>query len=169
MVERFRFVPFGQRAGGEAVACDGLVDGAGTHLSHWGGNRTEARYKADTSVEIALRYVASEDGAPDRARPVTNNHFDTDGVLAVWVLLEPSRARACAGLITAAADGPITVAASPAAEAGPWLAAAVTSAAFIASAEAKRCAASRASALLMNPTSEAGASGRCFDSGSASP
>src|SRR5580693_5844269 len=36
----FTFVPFGSTACAEAIACDGLVDGAGLHASHWAGNHT---------------------------------------------------------------------------------------------------------------------------------
>jgi len=70
------------------LSVDGTVGNA-IHLSHWQGNETPARLRADTSTEIALNFVA----APDReeiargARVVTNNHFDTDGVLSVWTVL----------------------------------------------------------------------------------
>jgi hypothetical protein len=79
---------------GEAIAdtpklsIDGTVDNA-IHFSHWKGNQTPASVKADTSTEIALNLVA----APNREELtqgidlVTNNHFDTDGVLSVWTVL----------------------------------------------------------------------------------
>ncbi len=98
---RFGFVGFGARADADAVCCDGLVPGAGLHLSHWGGNATPRELKADTSVEIALRQ-AEAGGA--KGRVVVNNHFDTDGVLAVWTLLEPERALAARAAIVAAAE-----------------------------------------------------------------
>jgi hypothetical protein len=109
----FTFVPFGARAPREATCCDGLVEGAGLQLSHWEGNLTPAELKADTSVEIALRYAAGTTGdaaaptgatAAPRPQVVVNNHFDVDGVLAVFVLLEPEVARAHASLIVAAAE-----------------------------------------------------------------
>src|SRR5437868_6243335 len=70
------------------LSVDGTVGNA-IHLSHWQGNETPARLRADTSTEIALNFVA----APDReeiargVEVVTNNHFDTDGVLSVWAVL----------------------------------------------------------------------------------
>lgn len=97
----FEYVPSGASARAEAIACDGLVDGAGLHASHWAGNRTPDELKADTSVEIALRLV--ERGIP-RGALITNNHFDTDGVLAVLALLEPDLALRHAALLTAAAE-----------------------------------------------------------------
>lgn len=70
------------------LSIDGTVANA-IHFSHWMGNETPASVKADTSTEIALNLV----GAPDRDKLtegidlVTNNHFDTDGVLSVWTVL----------------------------------------------------------------------------------
>ena len=75
------------------LSVDGTVDNS-VHFSHWQGNTTPAEVKADTSTEIALNLVAS----PNRARLtrgidlVTNNHFDTDGVLSVWTVLNGERA-----------------------------------------------------------------------------
>src|SRR5216110_1862561 len=75
------------------LSIDGTVGNA-IHFSHWQGNETPASVKADTSTEIALNLVA----APDRDELtqgidlVTNNHFDTDGVLSVWTVLTGERA-----------------------------------------------------------------------------
>lgn len=75
------------------LSVDGTVDNA-IHFSHWQGNQTPAELKADTSTEIALNLVA----APNRneltrgIELVTNNHFDTDGVLSVWTVLTGERA-----------------------------------------------------------------------------
>src|SRR5205809_1688166 len=75
------------------LSVDGTVDNA-IHFSHWKGNQTPPCVKADTSTEIALNVVA----APNRNELtrgidlVTNNHFDTDGVLSVWTLLTGERA-----------------------------------------------------------------------------
>jgi hypothetical protein len=118
---RFQYVPFGVAGPAGALACDGLVEGETVHLSHWGGNHTPPEFKADTSVEIALRYA--EQGARD-AGPVVNNHFDTDGVLAVWALMEPDLALSHRGLIVAAAEAG-DFEEWPADERGLWLDAAV--------------------------------------------
>ena len=86
------------------LSVDGLVPHA-VHLTHWRGNRTPAKLKADTSTEIALNLAA----APDRAELtqgielVTNNHFDTDGVLSVWTVLAGERALALSAQLVAAA------------------------------------------------------------------
>ena len=75
------------------LSVDGTVSNS-IHFSHWEGNHTPLEVKADTSTEIALNLVA----APNKAELtqgialVTNNHFDTDGVLSVWTVLTGERA-----------------------------------------------------------------------------
>ncbi|HET6852816.1 MAG TPA: DUF6687 family protein [Pyrinomonadaceae bacterium] len=87
------------------LSVDGTVDNS-IHFSHWEGNATPAELKADTSTEIALNLV----GSPNRAalthgiELVTNNHFDTDGVLSVWTVLTGERALAYRDLLIAAAE-----------------------------------------------------------------
>jgi hypothetical protein len=87
------------------LSIDGTVDNA-IHFSHWKGNHTPVSVKADTSTEIALNLV----GAPDREELthgidlVTNNHFDTDGVLSVWTVLNGERALELRDRLIAAAE-----------------------------------------------------------------
>lgn len=120
---RFELIPFGSVARPGAVACDGLVPGAALDLSHWSGNHTPPHLKRDTSVEIALAFA--ESGEARDLEVVTNNHFDSDGVLACWTVLRPELARAHAGLITAAAEaGDFDE--WPSDERGLWLDAAIT-------------------------------------------
>src|SRR5438876_8281270 len=74
------------------LSVDGTVDNA-IHFSHWKGNQTPASVKADTSTEIALNLVAApnRDELTQGIDLVTNNHFDTDGVLSVWTMLTGER------------------------------------------------------------------------------
>jgi hypothetical protein len=87
------------------LSVDGTVDNS-IHFSHWQGNTTPLELKADTSTEIALNLVAS----PNRPQLtngielVTNNHFDTDGVLSVWTVLTGERALRYRDLLIAAAE-----------------------------------------------------------------
>lgn len=87
------------------LSIDGTVDNA-IHFSHWKGNQTPQSVKADTSTEIALNLVA----APNREELtggidlVTNNHFDTDGVLSVWTVLTGERALELRDKLIAAAE-----------------------------------------------------------------
>lgn len=87
------------------LSVDGTVDNA-IHFSHWHGNETPESVKADTSTETVLNVVA----APNRAELtksidlVTNNHFDTDGVLSVWTMLTGERALDLRARLIAAAE-----------------------------------------------------------------
>ena len=87
------------------LSVDGTVDNS-IHFSHWEGNETPPEVKADTSTEIALNLVTS----PNRDRLtqgidlVTNNHFDTDGLLSVWTVMTGERAADHRDVLIAAAE-----------------------------------------------------------------
>src|SRR2546423_629344 len=87
------------------LSVDGTVDNA-IHFSHWQGNKTPPSVKADTSTEIALNLAA----APNREELtqgidlITNNHFDTDGVLSVWTMLNSEPALSLRDKLIAAAE-----------------------------------------------------------------
>jgi len=87
------------------LSVDGTVANS-IHFSHWQGNHTPREVKADTSTEIALNLMA----APNRdeltrgIELVTNNHFDTDGVLSVWTMLNGERALALRESLISAAE-----------------------------------------------------------------
>ena len=83
--ERLHTVPF--------LCVDGVVAG-GLNVSHWPGNRTPAHLKADTSTEMALKLARDpgRTGWLEGVSIVTNNHFDTDGLLSVYAVLRPEEA-----------------------------------------------------------------------------
>jgi uncharacterized protein DUF6687 len=94
--ERLKDFPF--------LCVDGVVE-AGLNLSHWPGNRTPAHLKADTSTEMALNLARDpgRDSWLEGASIVSNNHFDTDGLLSVYAVLRPEEALARAGILVRAA------------------------------------------------------------------
>ncbi len=102
---RFKFVEETYDDDAPAISCDGLVPGAALDLTHWHGNHTPQQFKADTSTEIALNFVVSPEAREQWPGAVAvNNHFDTDGVLSVWTLLDPEGALARRDLLIAAAE-----------------------------------------------------------------
>ncbi len=106
-------------AGANAVSVDGVVPG-GPNFSHWPGNRTPPEWKDDLSTGIALKLAALPESERarlfDGADLITNNHFDTDGVLSAFALLEPPRALAHRRLLLdAARTGDFQLFTSPAA------------------------------------------------------
>lgn len=87
------------------LSVDGTVPNS-VHFSHWQGNNTPASVKADTSTEIALNLVGSANRREltRGIELVTNNHFDTDGVLSVWTVLTGERALQMREQLIAAAE-----------------------------------------------------------------
>ncbi|HUQ32481.1 MAG TPA: DUF6687 family protein [Pyrinomonadaceae bacterium] len=87
------------------LSIDGIVSNS-IHFSHWEGNRTPAALKADTSTEIVLNLVGSprREELTEGIELVTNNHFDTDGVLSVWAALAGERVLALREKLIAAAE-----------------------------------------------------------------
>src|SRR4029079_11209852 len=87
------------------LSVDGTVDNS-IHFSHWEGNKTPEEVKADTSTEIALNLVPSpnRDQLTQGIDLVTNNHFDTDGLLSVWTVITGERAAEYRNVLIAAAE-----------------------------------------------------------------
>src|SRR3954468_1060701 len=80
-----------------------VVDGAATPstvltLSHWPGAPTPEVLKADLSAEIAFRYLDHPE-LHVGADVVSNNHFDEDGLMSLYALIDPEGAMARRSLV----------------------------------------------------------------------
>lgn len=91
-----RYVPYGPELEREPNV---VVDGYGNDatvlvLSHWPRSKTPPELRADTSTEIVINYLRSPDRDRYRqgAEAVSNNHFDVDGLMSVWAMLNPDAA-----------------------------------------------------------------------------
>jgi hypothetical protein len=87
-----RFVPYTELDGQPNV----IIDGAGTvdtllTLSHWPGSSVPAPLRADLSAEIAVKYLEQPEQHVE-AELVSNNHFDEDGLLGLFALVDPETA-----------------------------------------------------------------------------
>ena len=87
-----RFVPYPS-----ATIPNVIVDGArNSHtvltLSHWPKSGSPAPLRADTSTAIVFNYLDAPKYHVD-AEAVSNNHFDEDGLVGIFVLLQPVFAR----------------------------------------------------------------------------
>lgn len=85
-----RFVPYSQISSRPNI----IVDGAATHrtiltLSHWPKSGTPAGLRGDTSAEIVFNYLDDARSRVD-ADVVSNNHFDEDGLIGIFSMVEPS-------------------------------------------------------------------------------
>ncbi|MGH7826907.1 MAG: DUF6687 family protein [Candidatus Binatia bacterium] len=90
----------------DKIVIDGNKCGAGLQLSHWPGNTTPPQFKADLSLDIVLRLLVSRDPSIDLSdfALVTNDHYDTDGLLAIWALLNPTKSLEHTRALQAAAE-----------------------------------------------------------------
>ena len=88
------------------LSVDGMTD-RGPNLSHWPGNRTPDKWKADLSTGIALRFArapaAEQEAFLGDAEIVLNDHYDTDGFGSLLAVLRPEVAFAKEELLLAAA------------------------------------------------------------------
>jgi len=80
-----------------------IVDGAASDataitLSHWPKSGTPYPLKADSSAEIVFNYLDSPDFHVD-AKAISNNHFDQDGLVGIYSLLNPAKAIAMRDLL----------------------------------------------------------------------
>jgi len=98
-----RFVPFERLDSSPNIIVDGSA-GIGTilTLSHWPKSGTPAYLKRDTSAEIVFAYLDSPTSHV-RADIVSNNHFDEDGLIGVFALIDPSKAEQYRHLLVDAA------------------------------------------------------------------
>jgi hypothetical protein len=92
------------------LSVDGAWGAPGLNLSHWPGQKTPPELRHDLSTGSALAFARlPESRQQELARGCTaiaNNHYDTDGVLAVFALARPEEALARADfLLQAAAAG----------------------------------------------------------------
>jgi hypothetical protein len=92
------------------LSVDGAWGAPGLNLSHWPGQKTPPELRHDLSTGCALAFSRlSEARQQELARGCTaiaNNHYDTDGVLAIFALARPAQALAQSEfLLQAAAAG----------------------------------------------------------------
>src|SRR6185369_3495788 len=89
---RHVYVPYAEAAQRPNIVVDGAANERSVlTLSHWPKSGTPWPLKADTSVGIVFNYIDSP--AWHRAVPaVTNNHFDEDGLIGLYCLIEPEHA-----------------------------------------------------------------------------
>ncbi len=88
-----RFVPADQLDGAAHICIDGRTEsGAVLELSHWPGCATPPAFAALTATEIVARYLDHHPEGPE-LDAYSNNHFDIDGLMSIWVLAEQKKKR----------------------------------------------------------------------------
>ncbi|AYA37009.1 hypothetical protein D3Y59_08030 [Hymenobacter oligotrophus] len=89
------FLPFAQarRQAAATVVVDSILPRATLTLAHWRQAPTPELYRDDTSAGSALRALLQQPPELQGAQFVTANHFDVDGFVGVWALLNPGLAK----------------------------------------------------------------------------
>ncbi|MFD1466891.1 DUF6687 family protein [Hymenobacter caeli] len=83
------FVPFAALRRQPTIVVDSVGLGAALTLAHWRGAATPGPLRDDTSAGSALRALREPETPGLEAQAVTANHFDIDGFVGVWSLLNP--------------------------------------------------------------------------------
>ena len=88
VAENAVFVPEEDVRGAPHVVVDGARrEGTVLALSHWPASGTPRALRADTSAEIVTRYLDAGADGPE-VGTITINHYDEDGLLGIWLLME---------------------------------------------------------------------------------
>jgi hypothetical protein len=88
-----KYVPYQQLGERPHVVVDGAAnDHTVLSLSHWPHSGTPAELAADLSAQIVLRYLDRPE-LHVSADVVSNNHFDEDGLVGVWAMVNPEEAQ----------------------------------------------------------------------------
>jgi len=87
-----RFLPYQEAGSIPNIIVDGTANGGTVlTLSHWRRSGTPEELMADTSAEIVFNYLDSPRHHV-KVDAVSNNHFDQDGFVGVFALIDSERA-----------------------------------------------------------------------------
>jgi hypothetical protein len=96
---RFVARPSDLPEGAPALTLDGAfpsTSDAGLHLAHWPGNRTPDALRRDLSTEIVFAFLELPDGEQQEllngSEFIALNHYDTDGICALFALTRQEEA-----------------------------------------------------------------------------
>ncbi|UOR03855.1 hypothetical protein MUN82_12950 [Hymenobacter aerilatus] len=92
MISSRFFVPFAQLRRQPTILVDSTGLGAALTLAHWRGAATPEPLRDDTSAGSVLRALHQPATPGLEAQAVSANHFDVDGFVGVWSLLNPALA-----------------------------------------------------------------------------
>lgn len=102
--ENLKYVPYSELRGVPNVVVDGAAqENTVLTLSHWPGSGSPPEFRADTSTEMVLNYLAMPGAKKQyaaKSKAVSNNHFDEDGLCSVWAMVHPKRASRKEALLT---------------------------------------------------------------------
>ena len=87
-----RYVPYDAGGRGDKVVCVDCTHNAYPTLTHHKDSTTPGKFKGDTSTDTVFNALLAGWPQLRRAKSVTCNHFDIDGICSVWSLMHPAKA-----------------------------------------------------------------------------
>jgi len=88
-MQSLQFVPYNRLGITPNIIVDSLaIQSTVLNLSHWPGSFCPEELKADLSAEIVFNFLESDYPRPD-AEAISNEHFDEDGLVGLFALLNP--------------------------------------------------------------------------------
>jgi hypothetical protein len=96
-----RYLPYDETTDVPNVVVDGSPNRSTVlTLTHWPGIPSPPDVEADLSAQMAFRYLDRGGDLHGDAEVVTNNHFDQDGLVGIFALVDPETALANRDLLT---------------------------------------------------------------------
>jgi hypothetical protein len=84
-----KFVPYNRLGVTANIIVDSVpIESTVLTLSHWPASGSPPELKADLSAEIVFNFLESDYPRPD-AEAISNKHFDEDGLVGLFALLNP--------------------------------------------------------------------------------
>lgn len=96
-MQSLEYLPYNRLGATPNIIVDSVpIESTVVTLSHWPGSGSPSAYKADLSAEIVFNFLCSPeaDSLKAKAEAVSNNHFDEDGIVGIFALLNPEQALA---------------------------------------------------------------------------
>lgn len=96
-MQNLQYLPYNRLGRTANIIVDSVpIESTILTLSHWPASGSPPEFKADLSAEIVFNFLCSDiaDSVTSSAEAVSNNHFDEDGLVGIYALLNPEAALA---------------------------------------------------------------------------
>jgi hypothetical protein len=91
--DQMRYIAYHRLEGEPNVIVDGSpTEGTVLTVTHWPGYPPPEPVAADLSAQMAFRLLERPELLPPAVEAVSNNHFDQDGLVSIFTLVDPAAA-----------------------------------------------------------------------------
>lgn len=94
-MQSLQYLPYNRLGATPNIIVDSLpIESTLVTLSHWPASGCPEELKADLSAEIVFNFLSLPDAdlVTSKAEAVSNNHYDEDGLVGIFALLNPEEA-----------------------------------------------------------------------------